>query len=278
MILSQLKPHTALGGFYPALGIVLFFIMVLILLPLMGIFAGIFTLSPDTLWDIFTEDRTLSAFKITLLTAFVATIFNAIFGFLIAWVLVRYDFRGKSMIDAMIDLPFALPTAVAGISLVALYDKNETLGQFLSLFGIEVPYTLIGIIMAMMFTSLPFGVRLVQPVLANLNSHLEEVALTLGASKSRVFCSVIFPQVINAFLKGFSLAFARSLGEFGAVIFIAGNIPFETEVVSLLIMVRLEEFDYAGASVMAFVILMLSLMVTFSTIVFEYYQRRGRNG
>ena len=276
MFVQLISNNTRLGGFYPTLGITVSMVSILIIMPLVGMFSQAFILTPQELLSILSEERTLSAFKITIITALIATVCNAIFGLLIAWVLVRYEFKGKAVIDASIDLPFALPTAVAGIALVALYDTNDLLGQTLSIFGITVPYTIIGVIMAMIFTSLPFGIRPLQPVIKHLNPHLEEVALTLGASPFIIFFKVIVPQILPAFLKGFSLAFARSLGEFGAVIFIAGNIPFETEVASLLIMIRLEEFDYAGASVIALFILTLSLSISFSIMAYERHQQRER--
>ena len=270
-----MKTKRILGGYYLSFGITLFFISFLIILPLFAIFSQVFTLSFDEFIYILTDDRNVSALKLTFLTAFIASIFNAIFGLLLAYILVKYDFFAKSFIDASIDLPFALPTAVAGLCLLTLYDTNFFLGQFLNFFQIEIPYSQTGIIIAMIFTSLPFGVRTVQPLLKSLNPNLEEAALTLGASHLSVFLKITFPQILFSFLKGFALAFSRSLGEFGAVLFIAGNILYETEVASLLIMTFLEEFDYASASVIALVILISSLFIMLSILIFEKYKKNS---
>lgn len=272
---SPAKPgrtRRVLPGFGLTLGISLLFISLIILLPLSGLFWQMANLGLSDYIRIITSERTLTAFGVTLSAAALATVLNAVFGLLLAWVVVRYEFPGKRLLDALIDLPFALPTAVAGIALVALYDKNGWMGSLLSSVGIKVAYTWWGIAIAMMFTSVPFGVRIVQPVLESLRRDPEEAAQTLGASNYQVFRHIVFPQVWPSFITGASLAFSRSLGEFGAVIFIAGNMPFETEIASLLIMIRLEEYDYPAASAIAGTILALALLVL---IAANFAQRRA---
>ncbi len=248
-------------GFSLTLGTGLLFVCLIILLPLSGLFWQMSQLGLADYWRIISSPRTLAAFQVTISAAAFATIFNAVFGLLLAYVLVRFSFPGKRLLDALVDLPFALPTAVAGISLVALYDKSGWIGSLLEGAGLKVAYTWWGIALAMMFTSVPFGVRTVQPVLESLKPDAEEAARTLGAKDYQIFRHVVFPQVWPAFITGASLAFARSLGEFGAVIFIAGNMPFKTEIASLLIMIRLEEYDYPAASAIAGTILLIALVV-----------------
>lgn len=259
--LARKAPRHVLPGFGLTLGITLLFVSLIILLPLSGLFWQMGQLGWADYWRILSGERTLAAFSVTLSAAAMATIFNAIFGLLLAWVLVRYDFRGKRILDALIDLPFALPTAVAGIALVALYDKNGWMGTLLAQADIKVAYTWCGIALAMTFTSVPFGVRTVQPVMESLDLNAEDAAQTLGAKDFQIFRHVVFPQLWPSFITGASLAFARSLGEFGAVIFIAGNMPFKTEIASLLIMIRLEEYDYPAASAIAGSLLLLALLV-----------------
>ncbi|MEM9629850.1 MAG: sulfate ABC transporter permease subunit CysT [Pseudomonadota bacterium] len=248
-------------GFGLTLGVTLLFVALIILLPLTGLFWQMGQLSFSDYLRIMSSERTLMALWVTVSAAALATVFNACFGLLLAWVIVRYRFPGKRLVDALIDLPFALPTAVAGIALVALYDRNGWMGSLLSELGLQVAYTWWGIALAMTFTSVPFGVRTVQPVLESLNEDVEEAARTLGASDIQTFRHIVFPQVWPSFITGASLAFARSLGEFGAVIFIAGNMPFKTEIASLLIMIRLEEYDYPAASAIAGTVLLTALAV-----------------
>ncbi|AJY45387.1 sulfate ABC transporter permease subunit CysT [Martelella endophytica] len=258
---SRRASRSVMPGFGLTLGITLLFVALIILLPLSALFFQLGQLGFADYWRIISNDRTLAAFRVTISAAAVATVFNACFGLLLAYVLVRYRFPGKRLLDALIDLPFALPTAVAGIALVALYDRNGWMGMLLSEFGLKVAYTWWGIVIAMTFTSVPFGVRTVQPVLESLNADREEAARTLGATDLQVFRNIIFPQVFPSFIMGASLAFARSLGEFGAVIFIAGNMPYKTEIASLLIMIRLDEYDFPAASAIAGTILALALVV-----------------
>ena len=215
-------------------------------------------------WDVITNPQVVAAYKVTLLAAGVASVFNAIFGMLMAWILTRYEFPGKTLLDGLMDLPFALPTAVAGLTLAGLFPTTGWYGQWLAMIDIKVAFTWLGIAVAMAFTSIPFVVRTVQPVLEELGPEYEEAAQTLGASRWQSFRKVVFPEVAPALLAGTALSFTRSLGEFGAVIFIAGNIAWKTEVTSLMIFIRLQEFDYPAASAIASVILAASLLLLFS--------------
>lgn len=256
-----MKQFSILPGFTLSLGINLVFISLIILLPLTGLVLNAVGLSLSEYWVIITHERVLASYKVTVIAALLASVFNGFFGLLLAWVLSRYQFRGRAFLDAMIDLPFALPTAVAGITLATLYSETGWLGSGLAMLGIKVAYTPMGIFIAMAFTSIPFVVRTVQPVLEEMSSEHEEAALTLGASDVKVFWRVIFPAIMPALMTGVALSFTRSLGEFGAVIFIAGNMPYVSEITSLMIMVRLEEYDFAAASAIASVVLMASLLL-----------------
>lgn len=224
--------------------------------------------------DIVTDPRVMASYKVSFGTAFVAAILNAVFGLLVAWVLVRYRFPGKRVVDAFIDLPFALPTAVAGITLTTLYSQEGWIGKFVSF---KIAYTPLGIIIALTFIGLPFVVRMVQPVLENFQSEVEEAAASLGANRFQIFWKVIFPGVLPALLTGFSLAFARSLGEYGSVVFISGNMPMKTEITPLLIMTKLEQYDYAGATALAIVLLVISFILLFIISVFQRYAGRAVN-
>jgi len=274
---SPLKPRSkrVLPGFGLSLGVSLLFISLVLLLPLTGLVAETAGMTWSQFWFVVSDPRVVESYKVTLWTAFLASLFNGAFGLLLAWVLVRYEFPGKRLIDAMVDLPFALPTAVAGITLATLFSTSGWYGQWLETIGISVAYTPVGIIIAMAFTSIPFVVRTVQPVLEELPPEDEEAAITLGASDGRVFRKVIFPSLWPALLTGIALSFTRSLGEFGAVIFIAGNTPYETEVTSLMLFVRLQEFDYAAASAIASVVLLVSLVLLFAINLWQgRYLRR----
>ena len=250
-------------GFGLSLGISLTFVSLVLLLPLTGLVGQLKGLSLSEYWFIISEPRVVASYVTTIGGALVAALVNAVFGLLMAWVLVRYDFPGKRLLDALMDLPFALPTAVAGLTLSALFAANGWLGQWFEAIGIPVAYTPLGIMIAMSFTSLPFVVRAVQPVLEDLTPDVEEAAATLGATPMASFFRVVLAQLMPALLTGTALAFTRSLGEYGAVIFIAGNMPFETEIISLLVNIRLEEYDFAAASALASVILGASLVLLF---------------
>jgi len=250
-----------LPGFPLAMGVTLTYLSVIVLLPLFALVLKAASIDLETLVAIITSPRTLAAFKITVLTALGAAIFNGVYGLALAWVLVRYEFPGRRLLDTLIDVPFALPTAVAGLALTALFAENGWFGAPLASLGIWVAYTPLGIMIAMTFTSLPFVVRTVQPVLEDLGSDMEEAARSLGAGDARIIRSVIFPEVFPAFLAGVSLSFARNLGEFGAVVFIAGNLPFKTEIAALLTFIRLEEFEYPTAAVIATLMLLAAFLM-----------------
>jgi sulfate transport system permease protein len=230
----------------------------MILIPLSTVFLKSATLPWGVFWADVSGPRALAAYRLSLGAAFFAASLNALFGLLVAWVLERYTFPGRRLVDALVDLPFALPTAVAGIALATLYARNGWIGRWLAPLGIEVAYTRLGIVIALTFIGLPFVVRTVQPVLAGLDPEVEEAAASLGAGRWQTFRRVIFPELVPAAMTGFVLAFARALGEYGSVIFIAGNMPMKSEIVPLLIMIKLEQYDYAGATAVALVFLVAS--------------------
>lgn len=255
------KAKRVLPGFSLSLGVSLLFISLVLLLPVTGLIVQTSGMTLAEYWAVITDERVVASYKVTLWAAAIASLVNGVVGLLMAWVLVRYEFWGKRFVDALMDLPFALPTAVAGITLAALFAENGWYGQYLARLGIEVAYTPLGIIVAMSFTSLPFVVRTVQPVLEDLAPEDEEAAMSMGASDLTVFRRILFPALWPALMTGVALSFTRSLGEFGAVIFIAGNTPYVSEITSLMIFVRLQEFDYAAASAIASVVLMASLIL-----------------
>lgn len=264
-------------GFGLSLGITLAWLGLIVLIPLLGVFAKAGGLGWSGLWHVWTEPRVLSALTVSFGTALAAAAFNALAGTWVAWVFVRYPFPGKRMFDAMIDLPFALPTAVAGIALTALYGPNGWIGRWLEPLGIKVAYTQLGIVVALVFVGLPFVVRVVEPVLAESERELEEAAATLGAGRWHTVTRVVLPALWPAVLTGFALAFARGVGEYGSVIFIAGNLPNATEIAPLLITIRLEEFDYAGATAIAAAMLLLSFGVLLCVNLWQGRMlRRGR--
>ncbi len=250
-----------LPGLPLSLGITLVYLSLIVCLPLGALVWKAASLGPEAYWAIVSSPRALASYRITVLSALVATLVNVVFGLALAFVLTRYRFPGRRLLDAVVDLPFALPTAVAGIALTSLFSANGWFGAPLAELGIRVAYTPLGIMVAMTFTSVPFVVRTVQPVLEDLDPALEEAALSLGAGEVRIFRRVLLPLLAPALLAGTSLSFARSLGEFGAVIFIAGNQPFSTEITSLLTFIRLEEYDYAAAAAIASVILIAAFLM-----------------
>ncbi|MDX7988904.1 sulfate/thiosulfate ABC transporter permease CysT [Xenorhabdus sp. 12] len=258
-----------LPGFGLSLGSSLFYICLILLLPLSALTLQLSSMTWAQYWQVIANPQVVAAYQVTLLAAAVASLFNMVFGMLMAWILTRYRFWGRSLLDGLMDLPFALPTAVAGLTLATLFSTTGWYGGWLGNFDIKVSNTWLGIAVAMAFTSLPFVVRTVQPVLEELGPEYEEAAQTLGASGWQTFRRVILPEVSPALLAGTVLSFTRSLGEFGAVIFIAGNIAWQTEVVSLMIFVRLQEFDYPAASAIASVILAASLLLLFSVNVIQ---------
>ncbi|WP_198782547.1 sulfate/thiosulfate ABC transporter permease CysT [Shewanella putrefaciens] len=258
---GRLRHKRVLPGFTISLGVSLLFVSLILLLPTTGLIMQTSSMSWSEYWGVIADPRVVASYRITILSALAASLFNCLFGLLLAWVLVRYEFPGKRILDALVDLPFALPTAVAGITLATLYAENGQIGSLLAEWGIKVAYTPLGIVVAMIFTSIPFVVRTVQPVLEELSHEEEEAGMTLGASDRSVFWRVILPSLWPALMIGTALSFTRSLGEFGAVIFIAGNMPYISEITSLMIFVRLQEFDFAGASAIASVVLMTSLLL-----------------
>ncbi len=269
-----MKRHTVLPGFGLTLGITLTYLGVLVLLPLSTLFLKSAGLGPARFWDVVTAPRVVASYKLTFGAALVAALINAVFGLLVAWVLARYRFPGRALVDALVDLPFALPTAVAGIALTTLYAPNGWIGSRLALLGITVAFTPLGIVVALVFIGLPFVVRTVQPVLQDLEAEVEEAAAGLGAGRWQTFRRVIFPAVAPALLTGFALAFARAIGEYGSVVFISGNMPFRTEIAPLLIMTRLEQYDYAGATAIAVVLLLASFSLLLLVNVLQWVGRR----
>jgi sulfate transport system permease protein len=250
------------------------YLSLLVLIPLSALVFKTATLSVAQFWDIVTAPRALAAYRLTFGASLLAALVNLVFGLLVAWVLVRYTFSGKRIVDALVDLPFALPTAVAGISLTALLAGNGWVGQFLEPNGIKVAYTPWGVVVALIFIGLPFVVRTVQPVLEEAEQELDEAATCLGATRWQVFAKVILPSILPALLTGFALAFARAIGEYGSVIFIAGNMPLVSEITPLLIVIKLEQFDYAGATAIASVMLVISFALLLIINALQAWQRR----
>ena len=255
------QPTRVLPGFGLSLGFTLAYVSFIVLIPLSAVFIKSLGIGWDGLWEILTSERILKSLQLSFSAALIAALVNVVFGLLLAWCLVRYSFPGKRIVDALVDLPFALPTAVAGIALTSLYAKNGWIGQHLEPLGIQVAYTPIGITLALIFIGLPFVVRTVQPVLSDIETELEEAASALGANRLQTIRKIILPILFPALLTGFALAFARGVGEYGSVIFIAGNMPYKTEIAPLMIISRLEEYDYAGATTIAAVMLILSFAV-----------------
>jgi sulfate transport system permease protein len=252
------REPSILPGFGLALGITLTALSLIVLIPLAALLLKAASAGPADIWAIVSSPRTQAALRLSFLGALFAACVNAIFGAILAWVLVRYDFPGRRLIDAAVDLPFALPTAVAGIALAAIYAPNGWIGSLLAPLDIKVAYTPLGVMVALIFVGLPFVVRTVQPVLEEMQGDVEEAAALLGASRARTIFRVVLPPVLPALLTGFVLAFARAVGEYGSVIFIAGNVPMVSEIAPLLIVIKLEQFDYAGAAVVATVMLLIS--------------------
>lgn len=258
-----LSRPSVLPGFGVTFGFTVFYLSIIVLIPLSGLFIKTAELGWEKFFALLTETRVLHAYKISFGISFLAAAINTLFGLIVAWVLVRYRFPGKRIMDAMVDLPFALPTAVAGIALTALYAPQGWIGQWFEPLGIKIAFTPIGIGIALVFVGLPFVVRTVEPVLQDLDSELEEAAVSLGASRWQTFRYVIFPSLLPALLTGFAMSFARGLGEYGSVIFIAGNIPGVSEIAPLLIVIKLEQYDVAGATAIAVTMLMVSFVMLF---------------
>ncbi|SDB87991.1 sulfate ABC transporter permease subunit CysT [Acinetobacter boissieri] len=268
-----------LPGFGLSLGYTILYLSIIVFLPLSAVFIKSFGIGWNGLLDIIQDTRILKALQLSFTTAFIAALVNVFLGLLLAWCLVRYTFPGKRIVDALIDLPFALPTAVAGIALTSLYASTGWVGQYLEPLGIKVAYTSTGITLALIFIGIPFVVRTVQPVLSDLETELEEAASALGATRWQTFIRVIFPIILPSLITGFALAFARGVGEYGSVIFIAGNQPYKTEIAPLMIVSRLEEYDYAGATTIAVIMLILSFTILLLINIFQSWatRRTGRN-
>ncbi len=255
------RSRSVLPGFRITLGFTVAYLAIIVLIPLTGLPVRTASMGWDAFWTTVTDPRVVASYRLTLLTAFFAACVNAVFGLLAAWVLVRYSFPGRRIVDALVDLPFALPTAVAGITLTTLYAPRGLLGAPLQELGIKVAFTPLGIVVALVFIGLPFVIRTLEPVIEDLSAEIEEAATSLGASRWQVLRRVILPYLYPAWLTGFALAFARAIGEYGSVVFISGNMPMKTEISALLIITKLEQYDYAGATAIALVMLFLSFVL-----------------
>ncbi|MEC0246696.1 sulfate ABC transporter permease subunit CysT [Paenibacillus chitinolyticus] len=267
-----------LPGFGLSMGFTVLYLSLLVLFPLSAVVWKTTGLTFDQFWQAVTDERVVASYKLSFGASLAAALVNTVFGLLVAWVLVRYRFPGKRFVDALVDMPFALPTAVAGIALTSLYADNGWIGSLLAPLGIKAAYSPLGIIIALTFIGLPFVVRTVQPVLQELEHETEEAAVSLGASRWRTFRRVIFPQLVPALLAGFTLAFARAIGEYGSVVFISGNMPMKTEITPLLIMTKLEQYDYAGATAIALVMLIISFVLLLATNALQMKSNRRVSG
>lgn len=265
------KKKSVIPGFSLTMGYTMIYLSLIVLIPLAMVFFNTMQMGWGDFWETVTQPRVVNSYKLSLLTALVAGFINVVFGTIIAWVLIRYTFPGKRIIDGLVDLPFALPTAVAGIALTSLYAGNGWVGQF---FSFKIAFTPLGIIIALTFIGLPFVVRTVQPVLQNISKEVEEASASLGASRLQTFTKVIFPELLPAIITGFSLAFARALGEYGSVVFIAGNIPNKTEITPFIIMTKLEQYDYVGATAVATVMLVTSFVLLFVINLIQWFVNR----
>ena len=259
--MQRTKVRRVLPGFGLSLGFTLAYLSLIVLIPLSAVFFKASSLGPEGFWAAATSPRVLASYRLSFGASLLAAAVNVVFGLMLAWSLVRYSFPGRRIVDALIDLPFALPTAVAGIALTALYAKNGWLGEYLQLVGINVAFTPLGVLVALIFEGVPFVVRTVQPVLEDLDLEFEEAAVSLGATRLQTFLRVVLPMLAPALLTGFALAFARAVGEYGSVIFIAGNIPMVSEITPLIIITKLEQYDYAGATAVAAVMLVISFIL-----------------
>lgn len=267
----KLKQESVIPGFGITMGFSLTYIALLVLIPVSMVFLNSSSIGLTKFWDIVSSERVLASLKISFGTSFLAATINAVFGLLIAWVLERYTFPGKKIIDGLIDLPFALPTAVAGISLTTLYAQNGWIGKLFAPLGIKISYTPLGITIALIFISFPFVVRTVQPILQSIDLEVEEAAACLGATRFQTFLKIIIPELLPAIVTGFALAFARALGEYGSVVFISGNMPLKTEITPLLIRTKLEQYDYAGGTAVAAIMLVISFIMLLIINLFQWW-------
>jgi sulfate transport system permease protein len=271
---SRSSANRVIPGFRLSLGFTIFYLGLIVLVPLSALFLKTFTMTWDAFWIAVTSPRVMASYRLSFGASLVGAFINVIFGGIVAWVLVRYKFPGKRFIDALVDLPFALPTAVAGITLTSLYSANGWIGQYLEKIGIKVAFTPLGVMLALTFIGLPFVVRTVQPVLEDAERELEEAAASLGASPWQTFTRVILPGIVPALLTGFALAFARATGEYGSVVFIAGNMPMVSEITPLFIITKLEQYDYTGATAIAVVMLIVSFMLLLAINLLQAWTRK----
>lgn len=272
------KQRSVLPGFGLTLGYTVLYLSLIVLIPLSALFCRTVELSWDRLWSIVSDERSVASYKLTFGSSLVAAAINAVFGFIVAWTLVRYRFPGRRVVDALVDMPFALPTAVSGIALTAIYAPNGWIGRFLELLGVKAAFSPLGITIALTFIGLPFVVRTLQPALEDLEKENEEAAASLGAGRLQTFIRVILPAVLPALLTGFSLAFARAVGEYGSVIFIAGNMPMKTEITSLLIVTKLEQYDLAAATALATVMLVASFVLLLAINLLQWWAGNRKRG
>lgn len=270
----RLKTHSVLPGFGLAMGFTVLYLSLIVLIPLAGMFVKTASLPLSQFWQVVTAPRALASYRITFGASLVASLVNVVFGLLVAWVLVRYQFPGRRLVDALVDLPFALPTAVAGIALTAIYSAKGWVGSVVEPLGLKIAFTPIGITLALVFIGLPFVVRTVQPVLEDIEPEIEQVAASLGATRWQTFWRVIMPSVVPALLTGFALSFARAIGEYGSVIFIAGNMPLKTEITPLLIVTKLEQYEYAEATALAVAMLAVSFVLLLLINVLQWWGTR----
>ncbi|MDO8303805.1 MAG: sulfate ABC transporter permease subunit CysT [Sedimentisphaerales bacterium] len=270
----SLKQHSIIPGFGLTMGYSILYLSLIVLIPLAAMFLSAGSMSFSDFWSTVTSARVLASYKLSFGASFAGALINAVFGLIVAWALVRYSFPGKRIVDAMIDLPFALPTAVAGIALTTVYAPTGWIGRYLEPHGIKVAFTPLGVVVALTFIGLPFVVRTIQPVLQDLNKEIEEAAASLGANRFQIFSKVLLPEVLPSLLTGFALAFARALGEYGSVVFISGNMPMRTEITPLLIITKLEQYDYAGATAIAVVMLVISFALLLAINLLQKWTAR----
>lgn len=273
-----LKRRSPLPGFGLTMGFTIFYLSLLVLIPLSAIFVKSGTMGWERFWETISSPRVLAAYKLSFVASFAAAAINGFFGLIVAWVLVRYSFPGRRIVDAMVDLPFALPTAVSGIALTTLYSHNGWFGRWLEPLGIKGAYSPLGVTIALTFIGLPFVVRTLQPAIEDLEPEVEEAAASLGATRLRTFLRVILPAILPALLTGFALSFARALGEYGSVVFISGNMPMRTEIAPLLIVTKLEQYDYEGATAIAAVMLVASFIMLLVINVLQWWNARWSRG
>ena len=266
--------HTVLPGFRLTMGFTLFYLCLIVLLPLLTLPARSATMTWEAFWQTISDPRVVASYRLSIGASLAAASINAVFGLIVAWVLVRYSFPGRRIVDSLVDLPFALPTAVAGITLTAIYAPNGWMGRLLEPYGLQIAFTRVGITIALVFIGLPFVVRTLQPVIEDLDPEVEEAATSLGATRIGVVTRVIVPYLFPAWLTGFALSFARAVGEYGSVVFISGNMPMQTEIAPLLIITKLEQYDYPGATAIALVMLLLSFTLLFAINLLQGWTTR----